>query len=164
MRHNLWLLPGLREWGADKPKVGNTWGKQSLITNKGILSYPGALFEGIAMNTLCTSSLVTALNSNSLSVVCDGQILRGLISCATGQVCRITSCLLSHRFKKVIEFIGKCIILCLWWSLCDLSCLAECFKWFSKLPRSCSLFREFPGQSIPVLPLVTPLSPYFTAP
>lgn len=25
-------------------KVGNTWDKQSLITNKGILSYPGELF------------------------------------------------------------------------------------------------------------------------
>ena len=27
-------------------KVGNTSGKQSLIPNEGILSYPGALFEG----------------------------------------------------------------------------------------------------------------------
>ena len=27
------------------------------------------------MNTLRTSSLVTALNSNSLSVVCDGQLI-----------------------------------------------------------------------------------------
>ena len=43
-------------------KVGNTWGKQSLITKKGFLSYPGALFEGIAIITFRTSSLVTTLN------------------------------------------------------------------------------------------------------
>ena len=80
-------------------KVGDMWGKQSLITSKGILSYPGALFEGIAMNTFRMSSLVTALNSNSLSQVCDGQRLKGMErfvkSC--DWLCRITSCLLSHR-------------------------------------------------------------------
>ena len=50
----------------------------SLITNKGILSYPGALFEGVAVNTFRVSSQVTALNSNSLSQVCDGQRLTGM--------------------------------------------------------------------------------------
>ena len=40
---------------------------QSLIPNEGILSYPGALFEGIAIITFHTSSQVTALNSNSSS-------------------------------------------------------------------------------------------------
>ena len=43
----------------------------SLITNKGILSYPGALFEGVAVNTFHVSSQVTALNSNGLSQVMD---------------------------------------------------------------------------------------------
>ena len=37
-------------------KVGNTWGKQSFIPDEGILSYPGALFEGIAIITFHTSS------------------------------------------------------------------------------------------------------------
>ena len=42
-----------------------------------------------------------------------------------------------------------------------MSCLEERCEWFSKLPRSCSYFRKFPRYSIPVLPLVTPLSPLF---
>ena len=75
----------------------------SLITNKGILSYPRALFEGVAMNTFRVSSLVTALNSNSSSQVCDRQRLTGIERFDKPWAA------FSPTDIKVIEFIRKCI-------------------------------------------------------
>ena len=120
VRHHHWFLQGpigkaelANERFTSAVKVGSTWGKQSLITNKGILSYPRASFEGIAIITFRTSSLVTALNSNSSSEVRDGQRLKGMERfdkpCNLASSAESWAAFFSHRYKKVIEFISKCI-------------------------------------------------------
>lgn len=91
---------------------GRIAGRQSLMTQIGILSIPGDLFVAIELIIFCTWLMFTLASKTNCS---DAGYSRGVNkeSCASleffGQCANFLNCILTDVYKEVIEFVGHSV-------------------------------------------------------